>query len=283
MRRPTPGRAAVLLVFLAVAATCPAMPAAAARPATRVPHIAISGSETTGALVADLIHFYRAELRRRGDRVPRFSLTYPGTAAGVSDAFTGVTQIGLAARDRIADDPRVLRFTPIAISGVCVVTNRANRVSDLSTAQIRQVATGTLALWPMVPGATSAGAVEVWRFPPREGAQLVFERAFLGATDGFTVPARQVTTSSLMRRELTARPNAIGFLDVAYTGGLNVVRIDGIACDRRTVATGVYPARRRLNFVTRAASGPAAMRFIAWVRASATARRVIATRYVPAS
>ena len=271
------------LLVLAVTATWPASAAASAPPAPRPSQVTISGSETTGALVADLIHFYRAELRRRGDPVPRFSLTFPGTAAGISDVFTRVTEIGLAARDRIADDPRILRFTPIAISGVCVVTNRANPVSDLSSAQIRQIAAGTLALWSAVRGATRADALDVWRFPPREGAQLVFERTFLGATDDFTAPARQVPTSSLMRRELAARANAFGFLDVAYTAGLNVVRVDGIACDRNTVRTRVYPARRRLNLVTRGRSSPAAMRFIAWVRSSATARRVIATRYVPAS
>ena len=51
-------------------------------------------------------------------------------------------------------------------------------------------------------------------------------------------------------------------------------------CTRATVSSGAYPARRTLGFVTRGRPRGELARFLRWVARDATAKRVIATRYI---
>ena len=56
---------------------------------------------------------------------------------------------------------------------------------------------------------------------------------------------------------------------------------EGITCSRATIASGAYPARKPLGFVTRGRPRGDLARFIRWIKRSPKARQVIATRYVP--
>ena len=51
-----------------------------------------------------------------------------GRRPGITDAARGITSAGMVSRDLTAQDPPGLVLTPIALSGVCLVTNRANPV-----------------------------------------------------------------------------------------------------------------------------------------------------------
>ena len=81
----------------------------------------------------------------------------------------------------------------------------------------------------------------------------------------------------LLRDDLEALVEGARALDL-YT---NLIT-SGIPCTRETVADRTYPALTQLGFVTRGAPKGRVARFIRWVRTSGKARRVIATRYVPA-
>lgn len=272
-------RSLALAAVLAISAgagvsSAPAAPAAAAG----TPTITIDGSETTLALVADLAYFYR----KTQPRPPRFTLTGGGTPLGIADAFRGTVQVGLAARDPAPDDPSSLVFTPAAYSAVCLVTHPSNPVSNVTRATLQGIASGAVSTWPAFGGSTRTDAIHLFGFPPGEGAQAVFERFFLdpGTPQNYS-PAR-VQTSSELRVAVLSDPSAFGWIDLAYTRGLNVVRYEGIPCTRATVASGAYPARRGLNMVTRGQPTGAVARFIRWIHTSPLARRIVTTRYIPA-
>ncbi len=97
--------------------------AAAGRPApVQTPGtISIGGSETVGALVADLIYYYR---RATSGALRASRSSRAAREVGVADALRGVVNVGLAARDRRPSDPPGMVFTPMAGSAVCIATNR---------------------------------------------------------------------------------------------------------------------------------------------------------------
>jgi len=64
---------------------------------------------------------------------------------------------------------------------------------------------------------------------------------------------------------------------------VHAIAYEGIGCTRATIKNNRYPARRPLGIVTRGRTRPALARFLHWARNSRTARRVIATRYIPLS
>ena len=84
-----------------------------------------------------------------------------------------------------------------------------------------------------------------------------------------------------MRDFVRATPAALGYVDLAYARELHSAPYEGIACTQATIRSGAYPARRPLGFVTRGRPRGETARFLRWIARSRTARRVIATRYVP--
>jgi phosphate transport system substrate-binding protein len=254
------------------AATVLAAPGAA--PAATVE---ISGSTTALPLVADLAWFYRHDVKRPG----RFVLVGGGSGAGVADAARGIVDVGLASRPRAPTDPPGLAFTPFAASGICLVTNAANRVPGLTHAQLQDLVAARATAWSQIAGSTRADAIAAAALAEGTGARSVFLSTFVATETPVAYTARAFVTAAQVRDYVRATPAAWGYVDVAFTSGLHVVPFEGVACSRATIASGAYTGRRDLSFVTPGAPSAAAARFIRWVRTSRVARRVIATRYVP--
>ena len=265
-------RAWLVAAALVVVAAAAAPDASAARRT-----ITMSGSTPTGALTADLAYFYRHSVRRP----PRFSIVGGGSGAGIADAARGIVDVGLASRELADDDPAGLRFSPIAWSGVCLVTNRANPVPGIGRAQMQSFVSGLLTSWTQVPGSTRTDAIAPVALDERAGARSVFLSVFVDLATPVTYQPRTLAYAAQMRDYVRSTPNAFGYVDLAYAGELHSVPYEGVPCTRTTIRSGAYPARRPLGFVTRGRPRAETRRFLRWIRRSRTARRVVATRYVP--
>jgi phosphate transport system substrate-binding protein len=260
------GATAILLLTLSQGAP----PADAARTIT------MSGATPAQAVVADLAYFYR----RDHPRAPRFDLVGGGTATGIADAARGVVDAGLSGRALIASDPAGLVFTPLALSAVCLVTNPANPVGNLTRAQLQDLVANRLTSWSQVPGSPRTDTIVPVAFDSTSAAQLVFQTVFVDVTTLVSYQPRTFTVSPDVRDFIVATPGAWGYLDLAFARSVHSVSYEGVPCTRQTLLSGAYPARRELGFVTRGRPRGALKRFLRWVKRDATARRVIATRYV---
>ena len=249
----------------------------AAGSARAAPTISLSGEQVTEALVADLAYFYRHRVRHP----PRFSLTGGGTSAGIADVARRITDGALVSRPLTADDPRGLRLTTLALSGVCLVTNKANPVPGITRAQLQDIVAARATSWAQIPGSTRTDAIVPVDLGAGTGAGRVFESVFID--DATPLDWRPVTlqTSAQARDYVAQNPAALGYVDLALAGPLHVLAYEGVACTRATVRSGAYAARRPLGVVTRGRPRGALKRFPRWSRTSRTARRVITTRYIP--
>ncbi len=262
-------RWAALLV--AVGALSAAVPAQAARPIT------MSGSVATRALVADLAYFYRHAV----DDPPRFSLVGGVTGTGIADAERGITDAGMVARNLIPGDPAGLVLTPLAISGVCLVTNRANPVPGITRAQIQDIVAGRVTSWGQVPGSSRTDPIVPVGLDPTSGSGQVFLSVFVDDDTPLVYRPVTLATETQVRDYIAQTPAAFGYLDRALTGALHVAAFDGVGCTRATIRDGTYPAGRPLGVVTRGPPRGELAGFLRWARTSRTARRVISTRYLP--
>src|SRR5205085_12241355 len=107
------------------------------------------------------------------------------------------------------------------------------------------------------------------------------ETVFVDDETEFGWRAVTLQTSAQARDYVEQVPAAFGYVDLALSAPLHVLTYQGVGCTRATIRNGSYPARRPLGIVTRRRPRGALKRFLRWVRTSRTARRVIATRYVP--
>jgi phosphate transport system substrate-binding protein len=247
-----------------------------ARSAQAAPTISLGGAQVTGTLVADLAYFYRHRVKHPG----RFTFTVSGTSAGIADAARGITDAALASRALTPDDPPGLRITPIALSGVCLVTNRANPVPGISRPQLQEIVAGRATLWSQIAGSTRTDAVVPLDLGLGAGSGRVFASVFVDDATPFGWHPVTVQTSRQVRDYVSQVPGAFGYVDLALVGTLHVVPYEGVGCTRATIRSGAYPAARPLAIVTRGRPRGELKRFLRWVRTSRKARRVIATRYV---
>jgi phosphate transport system substrate-binding protein len=262
--------AAALLAALATLA-------AAAPRARAVPTITMTGAPVAQALIADLAYFYRHAVRHP----PRFALSGGGTGVGIADAQRGLSDAGMVTRGLIPGDPRDLVLTRLALSGVCLVSNRANRVPNLTRAQIQDIVAARVTSWSQIPGATLTEPIVPVSEDLTKGAAQVFQSVFVDVDTPVAWQPVMLLSGAQVRDYVEQTPAALGYVDLALTGPLHAIRYQGVACTRRTVKSGRYPARRPIGVVTRGRPHGALRRFLRWARTSRTARRVIATRYIP--
>jgi phosphate transport system substrate-binding protein len=249
----------------------------AAAPAEAAPTITMSGSVVTEALVADLAYFYRHAVRDP----PRFSLAGGVTASGIADAQRGIVQGGLVARNLVPSDPKGLVLTTLALSGICLVTNRANPVPGLTRAQIQDIVAGRVTTWGQIPGSRRIDAIVPVAVDPTTGSGQVFQSLFVDLDTPVVYRPVTLATDTQMRDYVEQTPAALGYVDLALTGSLHVMTYGGVGCTLATVKSGTYPAQRPLGVVTRGRPRGALARFLRWATTSRKARQVIATRYVP--
>jgi phosphate transport system substrate-binding protein len=259
---------AVAALLVATATLAAASPARA---------ITLSGEPVTQALVADLAYFYGHAVRH----VPRFSLTGGGTDAGIADTVRGIADGALVSRALAPDDPRGLVLTRLALSGVCLVSNRANPVPGVTRAELQDLVAARLVNWSQVPGSSRTDAIVPVTLPTTVGAGRAFVDVFVDVATPVAWQPVTLLTNTQERDYIEQTPAAFGYVDLALTGGLHVVRYEGVGCTRATIRSGRYPARRPLGIVTRGRPRGALRRFLHWARTSRTARRVIAAHYIP--
>jgi len=223
--------------------------------------IVMSGSTTVYPLAVDLAKAYN---RRTGTK---FRILQGGSDVGVADAARGRVTLGMSSRDPKAGDPGGITFYRIARDAICVVTNRARRVSNFSRRQVQAIYTGRV------------GGYDIFARSAPSGTQDAFQKLFL---DPFrqTSAARLLGSNGQVAQAVRRNRRGIGYVSLAFTGGLNVARYQGVGCTLRKAKSGTYPGSRNLYFVSRGQAGGAAAGFIRFARSRAGSS-IAARNYVP--
>jgi phosphate transport system substrate-binding protein len=238
--------------------------------------VTISGATSSYPLVALLA----AKYTKLHPGKIRFKITQGGTTVGLNDVKAGSVTIADVAQEPTSADAG-LDFYPIAKYAICVVTNKSNTVSNLTTAQITSIFTGKTKEWGLVPGATATGPIDVFTRTSVAGVLTSFKSLLL---EGKSVEssASEEATEGLMRQAVEGTPSGIGFLSnyQANKGGLNVASVNGIACNQTTAASGQYPGVSVFWEVTKGPATGGAAAFIHWIDSSAAAKKIIASQWV---
>ncbi len=184
---------------------------------------------------------------------------------GIAGVASGRFDIGDSSRDPLETDPKGLVFTKIARDGVCMITNNANPISNLSQEQVEGIFTGRIRDWSEVEGAKISGPIDLFDRNGASGTQDAFQHIFLGETLKISPSATAETSNGLEQSSVSSDKQAIGFVSFAYTGGVHAVNYEGVACNLRNAKSGQYAGVRNFWMVTKGAPKGEALKFIAWV------------------
>jgi phosphate transport system substrate-binding protein len=268
MRR---SRRLIAALVLSVALAAPALALAATR-------ISISGATASFPLIELLTSKYT---QLKHGKVT-FKLSQGGASVGISEASLGKVSIGDSSRPPASTDPTGLVFYPIAKYFVCVVTNPANPIANLTAAQVAQIFTGKVRDWKQVSGSTATGPIDVYSRTSVAGVLTTFQNTLLGGAKVSSVASQQAS-EGLMQNAVKKDPNAIGFLSdyFALAKGVNPVGYNGTGCSVANVVAGTYPGVSDFYEVTKGPAKSAVEAFIYWIQSSPTAKKIIQSNWIP--
>ena len=181
------------------------------------------------------------------------SVTYDatGSGAGIEAASNGSADIGLSSR-ALKDEEKVsgLVGTTVALDGIAVIVNPANKVADLTVEQIAQIFTGEITDWSQLGG--EAGTISCIGREAGSGTRDGFES--ITKTKDACKMDQELTSTGAVIEAVAGNPNAIGYASLSAVEGKDTVKavtVGGVECTEDTVLDGSYAIQRPFVFVTK--------------------------------
>lgn len=228
--------------------------------------IVLTGSSTIAPLMAEIG-------KRFEERNPdvRVDVQTGGSSRGITDARTGLADIGMVSRALKKEEQDLRSFT-VAMDGVGIILNSANPVSELTDQHIIDIYTGKLTDWAKVGG--PAGPITVvTKAEGRSTLELFLAHFKLKASD---IRAQVVIGDNQQGiKTVAGNPGAIGYVSVGtaeFEAGqgsrIKLLNLGGIAASTENVRNGSFPLARPLNLVTKDEPSGVVKDFIAFSQSS---------------
>ena len=179
------------------------------------------------------------------------SVTYDatGSGAGIEAASNGSADIGLSSR-ALKDEEKVsgLVGTTVALDGIAVIVNPANKVADLTVEQIAQIFTGEITDWSQLGG--EAGTISCIGREAGSGTRDGFES--ITKTKDACKMDQELTSTGAVIEAVAGNANAIGYASLSsLKDTVKALTVGGVACSEATVLDGSYAIQRPFVFVTK--------------------------------
>ncbi|UPA30737.1 phosphate ABC transporter substrate-binding protein [Terrisporobacter glycolicus] len=202
-----------------------------------VAKITISGSTSVGPTMEVL-----AEAYQKNNDV-KIEVQQVGSSAGIKNTIEGTSNLGMSSRDLKDEEAQSVEGTQIAIDGIAVVTNKNNKVQNLTVDQVKDIFTGKITSWKEVGGA-DAQIVVVSR-EEGSGTRDGFQDILGFKSEELTKDAQISDGSGNVKSTVEGNENAIAYISFGYVkDGIKSVKIDDIEANDDNVVAGKYPISR---------------------------------------
>jgi phosphate transport system substrate-binding protein len=244
--------------------------------ASAKPVITMSGSTSVAPLATLLAKAY---VKSHPGKVG-FKLAQGGSDVGVADVAAGRVTIGNSSRDIKPSDPGGIFFNKIARDAICLVTNPANPIGNLSQETIQAIFAGDIRDWSQVPGAGMSGTIDLVGRTAASGTQDAFQKIFMGSKT-VTSSLAAKASNGLVQQAVHSDKNAIGYVSLDFVNGVSPAGYNGVACNLRNAKSGEYGGVRNFWMVTRGRATGVVQSFISWVQNSPAAQAIVGKHWVP--
>lgn len=206
--------------------------------------ITVSGSTSVGPVMEVLSETYE---KNNGIKI---EIQQVGSSAGIKNTIDGTSDLGMSSRDLKEEETQSLDQTQIAIDGIAVVTNTANKVEDLTVKQVKDIFTGKITNWKQV-GGKDEDIVVISREEgsgTRDGFQDI-----VGFESSELIKDVQICDGSgNIKTTVEGNKNAIAYISFGYLDDtLNDLTIDGVTANEENVVDGIYPISRPFLLVNK--------------------------------
>ncbi|WP_337101324.1 PstS family phosphate ABC transporter substrate-binding protein [Paenibacillus sp. YIM B09110] len=183
-----------------------------------------------------------------------------------------------------------LRMTPIGKEAFVFFVHTDNPIEGVTIEQIKQIYSGQVSNWNEIGG--ESGKIRAFQRPEGSGSQTVLQKLMAG--EALIIPPKENVSGGMgtmieQTSDYRNFPNAIGYSFHFYTtsmvknGDIRLLKIDGVAPNKQTIADGSYPLTANFYAVTAGSHNPNVASFIDWILSEQGQRLIELTGYTPIS
>jgi phosphate transport system substrate-binding protein len=185
------------------------------------------------------------------EKYPNVTVTaeFTGSSAGIESVLAGSVDIGNSSRN-LKDDEKSTGAVEniVAIDGIAVVADPANKVEDLTKDQLVSIYTGETKNWSEVGGDDQA-IVVVGR-EAGSGTRGAFEE-LLDIADA-CVYANELDSTGAVMAKVASTPGAIGYVSLdVVDDSVKALKLDGVDATEENIKAGNYALSRPFVMATK--------------------------------
>ena len=185
------------------------------------------------------------------EKYPNVTVTaeFTGSSAGIESVLAGSVDIGNSSRN-LKDDEKSAGAVEniVAIHGIAVVADPANKVEDLTKDQLVSIYTGETKNWSEVGGDDQA-IVVVGR-EAGSGTRGAFEE-LLDIADA-CVYANELDSTGAVMAKVASTPGAIGYVSLdVVDDSVKALKLDGVDATEENIKAGNYALSRPFVMATK--------------------------------
>lgn len=185
------------------------------------------------------------------EKYPNVTVTaeFTGSSAGIESVLAGSVDIGNSSRN-LKDDEKSAGAVEniVAIDGIAVVADPANKVEDLTKDQLVSIYTGETKNWSEVGGDNQA-IVVVGR-EAGSGTRGAFEE-LLDIADA-CVYANELDSTGAVMAKVASTPGAIGYVSLdVVDDSVKALKLDGVDATEENIKAGNYALSRPFVMATK--------------------------------
>ena len=188
-----------------------------------------------------------------------------GSSQGVEAAISGAADIGSVSRDVTPEEKAKanLMVTSIALDGVAIVVNPANKLTALKMDDIKNIYLGNVKNWKELGGENAP--ITVVSREDGSGTRDAFSSIVMNKEDIVKNAIIQNSTGSV-RTTVAGDKNAIGYISLSKVNkDVKALDIDGINASEENIKNGTYKLQRPFIYITKDAPQGLAKAFIDFV------------------
>ena len=187
------------------------------------------------------------------EKYPNITVTteYTGSGAGIESVTSGSVDIGNASR-ALSDKEKSagIEENIVAIDGIAMITDKNNKVTNVTKQQLTDIYTGKITNWKDLGGADEA--IVVIGRESASGTRGAFEE-LLSVKDKCAY-AQELDSTGAVLAKVAATPGAIGYVSLDVVDKTVIaLKLDGVEATEANIKAGKYLLSRPFVMTTKGA------------------------------
>lgn len=202
-----------------------------------------------------------------------------GSAVGIQSANSGAAQIGMADLVKLPEEAKDLTATVVAQDGIAIVVNPHNKITNLTTDQVRDIFNGKIKNWKEVGG--NNVPITVVSREAGSGTRSSFEQ--IVGNINLKKDALIQDSNGTIRETVANDANSVGYLSHGLINEkIKPLKVDDQECTTESIIAGKYKLVRPIYLLVKGSIEGEIKNFIDYILSDEGQKTIKADGLLPA-